>query len=107
LQVSSGTNFGSAPDADDATDAWITRLLHGAASAEAFRNKLVMLSIEAERRIALHPSHRNADQPRTVAGSVKAETDPPATSEATPDQNPTPAADKQPAGKDAPMSPLK
>jgi hypothetical protein len=66
-----------------------------------------MLSIEAERRIALHPSHRRADQPCTVPSSVKAQSDPPATSERTPDQNPTPAADKQPAGKDAPVSPLK
>jgi hypothetical protein len=64
-----------------------------------------MLSIEAQRRLALHPSHRNADQPRTVARSTKTESERPATSEVTPDSNPTSAPDSRLADKGAAASP--
>jgi hypothetical protein len=115
LRSSSATGFGSAPDPNDVESASILLLLHGAASAEAFRHKLAMLTIEAERRLALHPSRRNADQPAAAAGSAKTETKSetktesksPATSEVTPDRNPASAADNPPAGKDAPPSPSK
>jgi hypothetical protein len=105
LRMASATSFGHAPDGNDAASAWT--LLLGAASAEAFRHKLAMLNIETQRRVALHPSQRNADQPRTVASSTKTEADRPATSDAAPVSNPTSAPDIPPADKGAPSSPSK
>jgi hypothetical protein len=48
--------------------AHIERLLQAAASAEAFRHRLVLLNAEAQHRLALHRSYFNRDQPRVPAG---------------------------------------
>ena len=107
LQVEHDISFGYAPVANCGADAWTRRLLLGAASTEAFRHQLAMLNIEAQRRLALHPSQRNAEQPRTVASSTKTENERPATPEVTSASKPTSAPDNQPADKGAPLSPSK
>jgi hypothetical protein len=56
-----------------------------------------MLSIEAQRRLALHPSQRNADQPGAAASNAKTEGKSPATADWTPTSNPTSAPDNRPA----------
>jgi hypothetical protein len=96
-----------APDPDATADAWTLRVLQGAASAEAFLHKLAMLSIEAQHRLALHPSQRKADAPRAAMTSIKTESQPPGAPDVTPDQNPTSTADKQVTDTGAPSSPSK
>jgi hypothetical protein len=104
LRTSNATGFGYSPDGNDAANAGISHLLLAAARTEAFRHKLAMLSIEAQRRLALHPSHCSADQPRTAATINKTESERLATSEVTPDSKPTSAPDSRLADKGAPPS---
>src|SRR5262245_55903540 len=96
LRASNGPSFGYAPNGNDAVDAWNSLLLLGAASTEAFRHQLAMLDIETQRRIALHPSHCSANQPRTPASSTETESQPPATPEVPPDTNQASAPDNPP-----------
>jgi hypothetical protein len=53
---------------DEDPEARIGRLLQGARSAAAFSQKLAMLDIEAQHRLASYRSHFNPNQPRVPAG---------------------------------------
>src|SRR5262245_32488821 len=83
LPAAHGFSFGNAPATGNDGNAWARRLLLDAARAEAFRHQLAMLSIEAQRRLALHPSQRSGDQSGTAANSTNTPKEPPATPEAT------------------------
>jgi hypothetical protein len=106
LRTSNATRFEYAPAGNDAANARTARLLLDAAGTEGFRHKLAMLSMAAPRRLALDPSHRNADHPRAVASS-KTEREPTATSEVAPDSISPPPPDNRFADKGAPPSPSK